>query len=98
MDVLLPDRRDMISIGMGRESLAEYIARAVTFVIALGIACTIAAQVRLIFLKNELDDEPRTRCAKCGYLLCGLPEPRCPECGTPFEPDKTDTNIPPSSQ
>ena len=23
-------------------------------------------------------------CAKCGYDLQGLPEPRCPECGTPF--------------
>jgi hypothetical protein len=24
------------------------------------------------------------RCEKCGYDLRGLPEPRCPECGTPF--------------
>lgn len=23
-------------------------------------------------------------CGKCGYDLRGLPEPRCPECGTPF--------------
>jgi hypothetical protein len=23
----------------------------------------------------------RPRCAGCGYPLCGLPEPRCPECG-----------------
>lgn len=30
----------------------------------------------------------RTRglCAKCGYSLRGLLEPRCPECGTPFDP------------
>lgn len=27
-------------------------------------------------------------CRKCGYLLYGLTEPRCPECGTPFEPPK----------
>jgi hypothetical protein len=25
------------------------------------------------------------RCVRCGYELCGLSEPRCPECGTPFE-------------
>ena len=23
-----------------------------------------------------------TLCGKCGYILKGLPEPRCPECGT----------------
>lgn len=23
-------------------------------------------------------------CVRCGYDLRGLPEPRCPECGTPF--------------
>lgn len=26
------------------------------------------------------------KCARCGYLLYGLTEPRCPECGTPFDP------------
>ena len=25
-------------------------------------------------------------CRRCGYALRGLPETRCPECGTPFEP------------
>jgi hypothetical protein len=25
-------------------------------------------------------------CATCGYDLRGLPEPRCPECGSPFTP------------
>lgn len=25
-------------------------------------------------------------CRRCGYDLQGLPEPRCPECGTPFDP------------
>jgi hypothetical protein len=25
-------------------------------------------------------------CVNCGYNLRGLPEPRCPECGQPFEP------------
>ena len=26
------------------------------------------------------------RCSSCGYPLYGLPEPRCPECGTMFDP------------
>lgn len=26
-------------------------------------------------------------CRRCGYLLIGLPENRCPECGDPFDPD-----------
>ncbi len=25
-------------------------------------------------------------CVRCGYLLRGLTEPRCPECGAPFDP------------
>ncbi len=25
-------------------------------------------------------------CVKCGYNLTGLNDPRCPECGTPFDP------------
>ncbi len=24
-------------------------------------------------------------CPECGYLLAGVPEPRCPECGRPFD-------------
>ena len=26
------------------------------------------------------------RCLGCGYILDGLPEPRCPECGRPVDP------------
>jgi len=25
--------------------------------------------------------DPETRCRKCGYILRGITEPRCPECG-----------------
>ena len=30
---------------------------------------------------------PMGFCTECGYNLSGLPEPRCPECGTPFNPE-----------
>jgi ribosomal protein L37E len=33
-------------------------------------------------LREQCDD--KERCRRCGYLLYGLPIPRCPECGTPF--------------
>jgi hypothetical protein len=31
------------------------------------------------------EDEFPVRCPKCAYELRGLPEPRCPECGEPFD-------------
>ena len=31
------------------------------------------------------EDEYPVHCPKCSYLLRGLPDGRCPECGTPFE-------------
>ncbi|MBP7937183.1 MAG: hypothetical protein KA354_21270 [Phycisphaerae bacterium] len=34
-------------------------------------------------------------CARCGYLLYGLAEPRCPECGTPFPLEKLAMMKPP---
>ncbi len=35
--------------------------------------------------KRALISEPK-RCLGCGYILDGLPEPRCPECGRGFDP------------
>ena len=33
------------------------------------------------------------KCAQCGYDLRGLVEPRCPECGTAFDADQTNSSI-----
>jgi hypothetical protein len=33
-----------------------------------------------------MSGEQHKRCLGCGYILDGLPEPRCPECGRPFDP------------
>lgn len=32
----------------------------------------------------DVDLDALPKCAECGYILYGLPERRCPECGTPF--------------
>ena len=34
---------------------------------------------------------PGARCLRCDYLLRGVSEPRCPECGQPFNPSDPDT-------
>jgi hypothetical protein len=32
-------------------------------------------------------------CERCGYLLIGLVEPRCPECGEPFPKESVDSLV-----
>ncbi len=47
----------------------------------------------IVALVREIRRRRRRRhgfCRKCGYNLTGLPEPRCPECGTPFGGESTD--------
>ena len=34
------------------------------------------------------------RCLGCGYILDGLPEPVCPECGRIFDPVSPETDLP----
>ncbi len=40
----------------------------------------------IVFRRCELPYPPL--CEKCGYSLRGLNEPRCPECGTTFRPNR----------
>jgi hypothetical protein len=49
--------------------------------LALGFWDTLKA---LLTCRMTIYDPARPTCVRCGYLLIGLPEPRCPECGTPF--------------
>ncbi len=49
-----------------------------------GVPCLVLCGV--VFLRNRYWPLRQPgRCAGCGYDLRGLPELRCPECGTPFE-------------
>lgn len=36
--------------------------------------------------QNHPAFQRRWECQECGYILRGLIRPRCPECGTPFDP------------
>ena len=40
----------------------------------------------------RIDDAAKAvaRCAECGYVLLGLTQPRCPECGAPFNMEERD--------
>jgi hypothetical protein len=50
--------------------------------LALGFRDTLKA---LLTCRMTIYDPARPTCVQCGYLLIGLPEPRCPECGKPFQ-------------
>ncbi|MBK8268298.1 MAG: hypothetical protein IPK83_08335 [Planctomycetes bacterium] len=51
--------------------------------VAFGISFVMAAMgIRIV--------EERGRCRSCDYLLKGLAEPRCPECGTDFDPTEVE--------
>ncbi|UCF33240.1 MAG: hypothetical protein JSV78_12995 [Phycisphaerales bacterium] len=49
--------------------------------LGLGFRDTLKA---LLTCRMMIYDPARPTCVYCGYLLIGLPEPRCPECGTPY--------------
>lgn len=85
---ILPDGRDwLFSIDVGCNSFELYAIRCIAFSVVLGFVCRFAAKLRYA------QQDARARrwltqptCTTCGYLLYGLPEPRCPECGPPFDP------------
>jgi hypothetical protein len=51
--------------------------------VAYALLITPALVLASFFTKPRFDPY---RCQTCDYPLIGLPSPRCPECGTPFDP------------
>lgn len=85
--VFLPDSRDYLAIGAGNANLASFVFTYCICVIMVALSCT--AIGRWTRGRNEWRDPAsgfdRSVCQNCGYLLYGLPEKRCPECGTAFQ-------------
>ena len=61
--------------------LAACIAMITMAVVVMG-STAVQAALAVIALQDD------RQCVKCGYFLIGLQTPRCPECGTPFDPAK----------
>lgn len=48
------------------------------------------------YLRERLNEKGVPVCLACGRELRGQTDPRCPECGTPYEPNVEGSDDPPS--
>lgn len=68
-------------------------ARRLRFALSL-LLFVVGVMLLRLYFRNEIRMSLRQRlalegvpiCAKCGYELRGLTQPRCPECGSVFDP------------
>jgi len=82
--VLQPSNLSRTLFGTG-SSVQGYLE----LVLSLGLVVLYAVllyRVTANYLRSK-DAEPG-HCLECGYNLTGLSEPRCPECGVPFDPEE----------
>ena len=71
---------EAIVAGALPESTPDSLAAALLSVAtAIGLSLPGVAVAALVAIFGPRDTE--TRCRKCGYILRGISEPRCPECG-----------------
>ena len=65
----------------------------------MGLAYMIAALPACVYIwRHPPAHKPPWVCADCGYLLFGLTEPRCPECGRAFDPKRVAESSPPDME
>ncbi len=69
----------LAALGNVRRYLFPAVDTLVVFTAATGIA--LVASVFVALAVSRWSRERETRCRKCGYILRGITEPRCPECG-----------------
>ncbi len=82
-------------MGTQAEQTSDYselsrLAMGLVAVAAICCGCVVmllVSPLSLILVACELCSSVKPGfCSKCGYNLTGLRDPRCPECGTPFDP------------
>jgi hypothetical protein len=74
-------------------AILKWVPRYLQLPTALVIMAAVGAGLPLIafrwrvrrVLRQHLDTQSGLICRDCGYNLTGLTEPRCPECGRPFD-------------
>jgi len=80
------------SVDITREGEGAFIVFLVPCCLILPAAIIVTLAGGVLALRQEFSKGPVPgSCTKCGYDLRGLPEPRCPECGTPFDPTSAPT-------
>lgn len=57
------------------------------FVVIMGLLCRLTGYIAEHVSLRKSGEGEYPLCKVCGYILLGLPKPRCPECGTPFSVD-----------
>lgn len=89
MPLFLPDGRDVMwqtrlspAAGLAADGITALVC--LVCIVGTGWACRALAAMRTG--RSARQNAFVGRCRKCGYSLYGLPQPRCPECGTPFDP------------
>jgi sulfite exporter TauE/SafE len=60
--------------------VSRVLAVGITYV-PLPLAVCLLVYVRLMGRGKHADEPRETLCRQCGYILRGISEPRCPECG-----------------
>ena len=64
------------------------------FLVLLTVGVAAAVHQLVDVRRRSANSRTRMRCVSCGYLLFGLTEPRCPECGRGFSPELLNAAIP----
>ncbi|MBN2448583.1 MAG: hypothetical protein JXO22_17790 [Phycisphaerae bacterium] len=93
ISLFYPDSRDFLGQALRRNPSQKaddwrFTITCIVGVVFAGVVCRCIAATS--FASEESRRVASNRCSECGYLLYGLPEPRCPECGAAFDPRLVD--------